>query len=154
MPYLRLILPVYIEVTLEALQGQTQTPPPTLGRCFYDLFPSLTILSQTLTFSETHLGLKEREEDTILMCVNMHKMVKKNDRRCWFYHEFLRDCVIHRKIGRGIAALCILGIRRSGEAGLVILNITVRLTLTRVWEININKHAYINLHYNQKCEVP
>lgn len=77
MPYLRLILPVYIEVALEALQGQTQTPPPTLGRCFYDLFPSLTILSQTLTFSETHFGLKEREEDTILICVNMHKMVKK-----------------------------------------------------------------------------
>lgn len=76
----------------------------------------------------------------------------KNDRRCWFYHEFLRDCVVHRKVGRGIvrgiAALGILGITRSGETGLVILNITERLTLTRVWETNINKHAYMNLHYN------
>lgn len=85
----------------------------------------------------------------------------KNDRRCWFYHEFLRDCVVHRKVGRGIvrgiAALGILGITRSGETGLVILNITERLTLTRVWETNINKHAYMNLHYNKKlqqCEVP
>ncbi len=70
LPYLRLILPVYVQVTLEALQGQTQTSPPTLGGRFYDLFPSLTVLSQTLAFSETHFGLKETEEETILMCVN------------------------------------------------------------------------------------
>ncbi len=68
--YLRLVLPVYVQVPLEALQGQTQTSPPTLGGRFYDLFPTLTVLSQTLAFSETHFGLKETEEETILMCVN------------------------------------------------------------------------------------
>jgi len=85
--YLGLILPVDVELPLEALQCEAQTSPPPLGRRLDDLLAPLTELPQTLAFTEAHFSLEAEVGNShfkrFALCEVRSKVTVSVKYSCW-----------------------------------------------------------------------